>query len=241
MSVLLSPSLLSSRLDNMALEATLIRKAGISWLHLDIMDGSFVPNITFGPPVLQALRSATDLFFDVHLMIVKPERYIEAFARAGADLLVPHIEAMTHPERTLVLIREHGMKAGLALNPGTDLNQLRWLLPSLDMILIMGVNPGFSGQKFIPQMLEKLAECRKFLERHGYEAMPVQVDGGASPEMAPKLVAAGADILVSGSAFFRYDNYAEALKDFTDACAGLGENRNAKLVADKLRGWKHKA
>lgn len=238
MKAILSPSLLSANLAAPVSEAASLQAASIAWLHLDIMDGVFVPNITYGPPFLRCLRPQTSLFFDAHLMISEPERYIADFAAAGADLIVPHIEAMRHPQRVLAAIRELGVKAGIALNPDTDPSRLRWLLPYLDMILIMGVNPGFSGQKFLPETTAKISWCREFLADQGHADMPIQVDGGAAPANAAALVAAGATILVSGSAFFRQKDYATARKLFADAIANVclgGASERALLKASAWR------
>ena len=212
--MLLSPSLLSADFSRLAEELHDLEAAGVTWLHLDVMDGLFVPNITFGPPVLGSIRPLTRLFFDVHLMIRDPGRYVEDFARCGADLLVIHAESETHTERTLAAIRSCGMKAGVAFNPGTDLAPVRWLIDQTDLVLIMGVNPGFSGQKFIPRTLEKVGMCRSLLdELHNTETV-IEVDGGVTAENAPALVAAGADVLVSGSSFFGHKPYDESLARF---------------------------
>lgn len=213
---ILSPSLLSADLANPGMELEKLEQAGIRWVHLDVMDGQFAPNITFGAPVISALRKRSSLFFDAHLMIERPEQRFEDFRNAGVDLLVPHLEALAHPQKALTEIRKLGMKAGIALNPGSDFSGIRWLLSDLDMILIMGVNPGFSGQKFIPETVEKIKSLREFLARRGKPYIPIQMDGGASPGNAAELLKAGANILVSGSAFFRHPDYAESKKLFTD-------------------------
>ena len=197
--MLLSPSLLSADTGRLAAELADLEAAGIAWAHWDVMDGRFVPNITFGQHVIRSLRPASRLFFDVHLMIVEPERYLEAFHAAGADMLVVHAEATAHLQRTLAEIRRLGMRAGVALNPATPLCVLDHVLDDADMVLLMSVNPGFGGQSFLPSTYAKLARLREMLGRR--ETL-IQIDGGVTPENTGELVRAGADVLVSGSSFF---------------------------------------
>ena len=218
--MILSPSLLSSDFGKLEQELAALEAAGLSWVHWDVMDGMFVPNITFGPPVIKALRKKSGLFFDVHLMIVEPERYLADFADAGADLLVVQVEATRHLDRTLREIRRLGMKAGVALNPATPVSCLENVAGLLDLVLVMSVNPGFGGQSFIPRSLDKIRQLVGLLESEGSHAL-IEVDGGVSPENTPELTAAGADALVSGSAFFTRPPYAERHKAFIDAA---GEN-----------------
>lgn len=228
--MILSPSLLSADFTHLAEELAALETAGVTWLHLDVMDGVFAPNITFGPPFIQSLRPCCGLFFDVHLMVDNPARYVAAFRDAGADLLVIHLEADRHPQRTLTAIRDAGCKAGLALNPGTDLGAVRWLAADLDVLVLMSVNPGFSGQRFLPSTYAKLTEARRLLDEKNGGAL-IQVDGGVSPENAARLVDAGADILVSGSAFFGHKPYEKRLKDFTGAVVG----RPVRPAEERLR------
>ena len=214
--MILAPSLLSSDFSSLGKELQALHQAGLEWAHWDVMDGCFVPNITFGPPVIKRLRALSPLFFDVHLMINEPERHLEAFADAGADMLVVHAEACVHLQRCLAEIRRLGMKAGVALNPSTPLGMLDHVLEDADMALLMSVNPGFSGQAFLPATFRKLRELRAIIAGRGL-AVLIQVDGGVDPGNARALVEAGADVLVSGSAFFNFPPYAERLAVFNAA------------------------
>lgn len=214
--MILSPSLLSADATRLGEELSNLEKANLSWVHFDIMDGSFVPNITFGQHLVSALRPKSKLFFDVHLMIERPEAHIEAFAKAGANMLVIHAEACRHLDRYLSQIRQLGMQAGLALNPATDLSVVNYLLDKLDMILLMSVNPGFGGQSFIPSTFTKIKKLKALLNENSSQSL-IQVDGGVDLTNAKALVECGADVLVSGSAFFRNSNYEESLEAFQNA------------------------
>ena len=200
--MILSPSLLSADVGNLAAELSALEAAGLRWVHWDVMDGRFVPNITFGQHVIRQLRKRSD----VHLMIVEPENYLSEFQAAGADMLVVHAEATRHLQRTLAEIRRLGMKAGVALNPATPLSALEYVLEDVDMILLMSVNPGFGGQKFLPITYEKIRRLRRMLDERRLETL-IQIDGGVTPDNTADLVRAGADVLVSGSAFFSVPPY----------------------------------
>ncbi|GAB7081205.1 ribulose-phosphate 3-epimerase [Megalodesulfovibrio paquesii] len=216
---LLSPSLLSCDFGRLREELEALEAAGLSWVHWDVMDGRFVPNITLGPPLIRACRKGSSLFFDVHLMIVEPEKYVEAFADAGADLICVHAEACTHLERVLAQIKATGKQAAVSLNPHTPLNVLEYVLPQCDMVLLMSVNPGFGGQKFLEFTYRKLIELRAMCRRLGCWPR-VQVDGGVTPSNAGALVNSGADVLVSGSAFFAFPPYYERHQLFQQAMRG---------------------
>lgn len=209
-SVLIAPSLLSADFSRLGEEVRAVEEAGADLLHLDIMDGVFVPNITFGPLVISALRPLTKLPFDVHLMIVNPERYLKEFAEAGADLICVHAEASIHLHRTIWKIKELGKKAGVSLNPHTPLTVLEYILEDLDFVLIMTVNPGFGGQKFIDNCLYKIKNLKKIIEEKNLSVL-IEVDGGINEKNAKLVIEAGANILVAGSAIFNKKDYKIAI------------------------------
>ena len=208
--ICIAPSILSADFGRLAEEVRAVEAGGADWIHVDVMDGRFVPNLTIGPPVVAALRRATRLPLDVHLMIVEPERYIEDFAQAGADVITVHLEASPHLHRTLQRIRALGKRAGVALNPHTAEEPLRYVLDLLDLVLVMSVNPGFGGQEFIPAVLPKIERIRALLDGAGRE-VALEVDGGIRQGTAGRVVAAGADTLVAGSAVFGADDYESAI------------------------------
>ena len=211
----LSASILSSDFGKLAEEVQAVEQAGTDWIHVDVMDGHFVPNITIGPDVVRAIRKATKLPLDVHLMIEKPERYLQAFVDAGADWLGVHVEACVHLHRTVQNIKELGIKATVTFNPATSLAGLEYILDDVDMVLLMTVNPGFGGQKFIPSVLPKIRECRRLIDQMQVPVV-LQVDGGVHRDTIDDLVDAGVDIFVAGSAVFGDGNYRgniQALKE----------------------------
>lgn len=208
-SPLISASILSAEFGRLGEDVLAAQAAGVDWIHIDVMDGHFVPNITMGPLAVRACRRVTDLPLDVHLMIEEPERYVRDFAEAGADSLTVHLEACTHLHRTLQSIRESGCRAGLALNPGTAAATVEPVLDLIDMVLVMTVNPGFSGQEFLSSMLPKVRQVRQTLDARVSKAH-LQVDGGISADTAPSVIEAGATVLAAASSIFRHPKGIEA-------------------------------
>lgn len=200
----LSPSLLSADFGKAGSQIELIDQAGAGYMHVDVMDGAFVPSISFGMPVMKSLRAYTKKIFDVHLMIENPDRYIDAFVESGADLITVHAEACTHLDRTIAAIHEKGCKAGVALNPATPLCVVEYVLEQADMILVMSVNPGFGGQKYIPYCTEKIRTLRTLLNERGLTT-DIEVDGGVNRENLREIIEAGANIIVAGTAVFKGD------------------------------------
>ncbi|MEA3386441.1 MAG: ribulose-phosphate 3-epimerase [Thermodesulfobacteriota bacterium] len=215
MKIQIAPSILSADFGRLAEEVRSVEMAGADVIHVDVMDGHFVPNITIGPMVVKALSSVTKLPLDVHLMIESPDRYIEAFAQAGASWLTVHVEACTHIHRTINAIKAYGIKAGAVLNPATPPSTLEYILADLDLVLVMSVNPGFGGQNFIPSSLDKIRNLRKFLASLDHY-VPIEVDGGVNAQTIEAVVSAGADICVAGSAIFGASDYAATIENLKE-------------------------
>ena len=215
MPIRIAPSILSADFGRLAEEVRAVEAAGADVIHVDVMDGRFVPNITIGPLVVEAIRKATRLPVDAHLMIVEPERYVEAFARAGADLVCVHAEVSPHLHRTLQAIRAAGARPAVALDPSTPLEAVEWVLGDLDMVLLMSVNPGFGGQSYIPAVTEKVRRLRRLADERGL-ALEIQVDGGIKPSTVAAVAAAGANVLVAGTAVFGAPDYRSAIRDLRE-------------------------
>ena len=207
---LIAPSVLAADFSNLQRDIEMINESDADWFHIDIMDGVFVPNISFGMPVLRDIKKHAKKTLDVHLMIVNPDQYIETFASLGADILTVHYEACTHMHRTIQAIKSTGMKAGIALNPHSSVNQLKDIIKDIDLVCLMSVNPGFGGQSFIENTFEKVKELKELIQSTGSDCQ-IEIDGGVTNENAKKLVEAGANILVAGSYVFKSDNPTETI------------------------------
>jgi len=209
----IAPSILSADFSKLGAEIKSVEDAGADWIHVDVMDGHFVPNITIGPLIVEAARRATSLPLDVHLMIENPERYIADFAKAGADLISVQVEACIHLNRTIQMIKESGLRAGVVLNPSTPLSTIEWVLEDVDFIMIMSVNPGFGGQNFIPNSLDKISALRGMIQTRGLATL-IEIDGGVNEKTIKDISDAGTDVFVAGSAIFKSTNYQKTISKF---------------------------
>ena len=211
----IAPSMLSADFNNLAQSIRMVEEAGADYLHIDIMDGDFVPNISFGPMLYQGLRGQSKLVFDVHMMVTNPERYVDQVVKAGADVVTVHVEATPHIHRALQLIKAAGAKAGVVINPGTSVAAIEAVLGQVDQVLVMTVNPGFGGQAFIPATLDKVRQLADLRQKQGYDYL-IEVDGGVNDKTAADCLAAGADILVAGSYVFGHSDPAQAIQTLKD-------------------------
>jgi ribulose-phosphate 3-epimerase len=216
---LIAPSILSADFARLGEEIKAVEAAGADWIHIDVMDGHFVPNITIGPLVVKAARQSTRLPLDVHLMIENPDRYIKDFADAGADLIAVQVETCPHLHRTVQLIRECGARPGVVLNPTTPLATIEWIIEDVEFVMLMSVNPGFGGQQFIPATLEKIRQLRAMIENHGLSTL-IEIDGGVNRTTIADIATAGADVFVAGSAIYGTPDYDAAIREFRQIIAG---------------------